>query len=97
MRTITDATLYIVKGPRGPYYAVRENATGMVLTERTEHAAMAMAHERDMVISDRVEISHADLLAMMVERCKDSPGLPGGDQPQVAAAPPVALVSHSSV
>ena len=96
MRTITDATLYTVKGPRGAYYAIREKETGMVLTERTEQAAMAMANERDMIISDRQEISHADLLAMMADRCKDSAPESQADQPHPGTSEKPATSAHAS-
>ena len=36
---MTPATFYIVNGPRGVYYAVRNHHTGKVWTERTELAA----------------------------------------------------------
>ena len=65
MRTVTDATLYVVKGPRGPYYAIRENESGAVVTEGTEQAAAALANEKDLVLVERREISHEDLLKML--------------------------------
>src|SRR5205807_2995981 len=71
MRTLTDATLYTVNGPRGSYYAIRNHDTGSVLTERTESAAAALANEQDLVIVDQREISHAELLEMMASRCAD--------------------------
>lgn len=64
MRTLTDATLYTVHGPRGSYYAVRNHDTGAVLTERTRSAAAGLANEQDLVIVDQREISHAELLEM---------------------------------
>jgi hypothetical protein len=72
MKTLTDATLYIVNGPRGPYYAVHERETGAVLTERTESAAMALANEKDMLIVDRQEISHAGILEVMAQRSQNA-------------------------
>lgn len=68
MKTLTDATLYIVNGPRGPYYAVHEHETGAVLTERTESAAIALANEKDLLIVDRQQISHAGMLELMAAR-----------------------------
>lgn len=64
MRTLTDATLYVVDGPHGPYYAIRDNESGRIVTERTEQAAARIANQTDMVIVDRVHITHAKLLAM---------------------------------
>jgi len=68
MKTLTDATLYTVAGPRGTYFAVRSHDTGAILTERTEAAAAAMANEQDFVIVDQLEITHAELLEMMSAR-----------------------------
>lgn len=85
MRTLTDATLLVVNGPRGPYYAILENETGAVLTERTEHAAAAMANEKDMVIVDRREVSHAELLRMMASRYDRGTKRPAADHPLSAA------------
>ena len=68
MRTLKDATLFTVSGPRGTYYAVRDEETGAVLTERTESAASAMADERDLLIVDRREVGHAELIEMMASR-----------------------------
>ena len=68
MRTLKDATLFTVSGPRGTYFAVRDQESGAVLTERTESAAAAMADERDLLIVDRREISHAELIGMMASR-----------------------------
>jgi len=65
MRTVIDATLYVVKGPKGPYCAIRENDSGLVVTERTEQAAAALANEKDMIVVDRREISHDELLKML--------------------------------
>lgn len=64
MRTVTDATLYIVNGPHGPYFAIRDNDSGEIITERTEQAAAVIANEKDMLIVDRIEITHAKLLAV---------------------------------
>jgi hypothetical protein len=72
MRTITDATLYVVNGPRGPYYALRDNDSGQIITERTEQAAATVANEKDMVIVERLEISHPKMLAMMGGRTTKS-------------------------
>jgi hypothetical protein len=65
MRTVIDATLYVVKGPKGPYYAIRENDSGLVVTERTEQAAAALANEKDMIVVDRREISHEELVKIL--------------------------------
>jgi len=65
MRTVTDATLYVVKGPRGPYYAIVENDSGEVIKEATEQAAAAIANERDLILVDRREITHDELTAML--------------------------------
>jgi hypothetical protein len=75
MRTLTDATLFVVNGPRGAYFAVRENETGAILTERTEMAAMSMANEKDLLVVDRREIGHAELLAMMAARYEEKAGV----------------------
>lgn len=75
MRTLTDATLFVVNGPRGAYFAVRENETGAVLTERTETAAMSMANEKDLLVVDRREIAHAELLALMASRYQEQAGV----------------------
>ena len=71
MRTLTDATLFVVKGPRGAYFAVRENETGAVVTERTEMAAMSVANEKDLLVVDRREIGHSELLALMASRYEE--------------------------
>ena len=71
MRTLTDATLFTVNGPRGCYYAVRNHDTGAVLTERTESAA-ALANEKDLLIVEQREIGHAELLEMMASRAEGS-------------------------
>jgi hypothetical protein len=71
MRTLTDATLFTVNGPRGCYYAVRSHDTGTVLTERTESAAAALANEKDLLIVEQREISHAELLEMMAARAEE--------------------------
>jgi len=65
MRTVTDATLYVVQGPRGPYFAIVENDSGVVITEGTEQAAAALANEKDLVLVDRREISHDELLTVL--------------------------------
>jgi hypothetical protein len=75
MRTLTDATLFVVDGPRGAYFAVRENETGAVLTERTETAAMSMANEKDLLVVDRREIGHAEMLALMASRYQEQAGV----------------------
>jgi hypothetical protein len=75
MRTLTDATLFVVDGPRGAYFAIRENETGTVLTERTELAAASLANEKDMIIVDRREIGHAELLAMLGSQCEERAGV----------------------
>ena len=81
MKTLTDATLLVVNGPRGAYFAILDNESGSVLTERTEHAAAALANEKDMVIVDRREISHAELLRMMAARYdRDPEGRAAADQ-----------------
>jgi hypothetical protein len=80
MKTLSDATLLVVNGPRGPYYALLDNESGAVLTERTEHAAAALANEKDMVIVDRREVTHAELLKMMAARY-DPVERPAADQP----------------
>lgn len=72
MKTLTDATLYTVNGPRGPYYALHERETGAVLTERTESAAMALANDKDMLIVERQEISHAGILELMAARSQNA-------------------------
>jgi hypothetical protein len=75
MRTLTDATLLIVKGPKGAYFAIQDNDTGLVLTERTEQAAAALANEKDMLVVDRREISHDQLLALTNSRCEERAGV----------------------
>lgn len=57
--------MFVVNGPRGPYYALKDNDTGAVVTESTEQAAAALANEKDLLIVDRREISHADLVKML--------------------------------
>lgn len=84
MRTLTDATLLTIDGPKGAYYAVLDHATGTVLTERTEHAAAALANEKDMVIVDRRQITHAELLRMMTARYEGVAQRPEADQKRVA-------------
>ena len=74
MRTLTDATLFTVNGPRGSYYAVRNHDTGTIVTERTESAAASLANEQDLLIVDQREISHAELLDMMAARCAEGAG-----------------------
>lgn len=64
MRSLTNATMFVVNGPRGAYYALRDDDSGTIVTEGTEQAAAAVANEKDMLIVDRREISHADLLKM---------------------------------
>jgi hypothetical protein len=96
MRTVTDATLYIVKGPKGSYCAIRENDTGMVITERTEHAAAVLASSKDMIIVDRREISHDQLLAMMASNCGDPQSAFDCDQLQMTAGDHGASQIHSS-
>ena len=86
MRTLSDATLYTVNGPRGTYWAIRCQETGAVWTERTESAAAALADEHDLIVVNREDISHAMLLEMMAERARQESaaggGLPvGGDTP----------------
>lgn len=81
MKTLIDATLLVVNGPRGAYYAILDNESGAVLTERTEHAAAALANEKDMVIVDRKEISHAELLRIMAARYDRLDEKPAADQP----------------
>lgn len=75
MRTLTDATLYTVTGPRATYYALRIHDTGAILTERTESAAAAIANEQDLVIVDQLQITHAELLDMMAARSLSNEGL----------------------
>jgi hypothetical protein len=81
MRTVSDATLLVVDGPRGPYYAIMQNATGTVLTERTEQAAASLANDKDMVIVERREVSHAELLRLMNDRYDRRPPHPAADHP----------------
>lgn len=76
MRTLTDATLYTVNGPRGAYYAVRNHDTGAVFTEPTESAAAAVANEQDLVIVDTITVSHSELLSIISSRLTDT-ALPG--------------------
>lgn len=64
MRTLTNATMFVVTGPRGAYYALRDDDSGAIITERTEQAAAALANDKDMLIVDRRDISHAELLKM---------------------------------
>jgi hypothetical protein len=75
MRTLTDATMFVVKGPHGPYYALQDNDSGVVVTERTEQAAAALANEKDMLIVDRREITHAELLKMTGMRSAEHAGV----------------------
>ena len=75
MRTITDATLYTVTGPRTTYYALRNHDTGAIQTERTEAAAAAIANEQDFVIVDQVQITHGKLLEMMAARSEGNEAL----------------------
>jgi hypothetical protein len=86
MKTLTDATLLVVNGPRGAYYAILDNESGAVLTERTEHAAAALANEKDMVIVDRKEVSHAELLRIMAARYERTESATA-DQPAGASEP----------
>lgn len=74
MRTLTDATMFVVNGPRGLYYALQDNDTGAVVIESTEQAAAALANEKDMLIVDRREISHAELQKMMGKRAPEHVG-----------------------
>ncbi|HEY2586314.1 MAG TPA: hypothetical protein VGI81_11175 [Tepidisphaeraceae bacterium] len=87
MKTLTDATLLVVSGPRGAYFAILDNESGTVLTERTEHAAAALANEKDMVIVDRREIGHAELLRMMAARYDRMDDKPAADQPADGSEP----------
>ena len=64
MRTLTNATMFVVNGPRGAYYALRDDDSGTIVTARTEQAAAALANDKDMLIADRREISQAELLKM---------------------------------
>ena len=84
MRTISDATLYTVIGPRGTHYAVRNHDTGEIWTERTELAAAALGNEHNLVIVEREEIPHHKLLDMMAARAQEEQTVgagAGGDSP----------------
>lgn len=75
MRTLNDATMLVVSGPRGTYYALRDNDTGAIITERTEQAAAALANEKDMLIVDRREITHAELQKMLGKQAVEHAGV----------------------
>ena len=68
MKTLINATLFVVKGPKGPYYAICDQDSGAVFTERTEQAAITRANEMDMILVDRQEVSHAEMLKLTAER-----------------------------
>ena len=68
MKTLINATLFVVKGPKGPYYAICDQDSGAVFTERTEQAAITRANEMDMILVDRQEISHAAMLKLTSQR-----------------------------
>lgn len=77
MRTLTDATMFVVNGPRGMCYALQDNDTGVIVVEDTEQAAAALANEKDMLIVDRREISHAELQKMLGKRAAEQVGRSG--------------------
>ncbi|HEY8751789.1 MAG TPA: hypothetical protein VIM11_27660 [Tepidisphaeraceae bacterium] len=54
--------LYMVRGPRGSYYAVHDPGSGRVFTERTDHAARAQAQELGLIVMSAEEVSHQELL-----------------------------------
>jgi hypothetical protein len=56
----------------------------MVITERTEHAAAVLANEKDLVIVDRREISHDQLLVMISSRFENQESGSLRYQPQEA-------------
>lgn len=87
MRTLTDATLFTVNGPRGCYYAIRNHDSGAVLTERTESAAAALANEKDLLIVEQRQISHAELLEMMAARVQDGSAAAHDPHADPAASP----------
>lgn len=68
MRTLTDATMFVVDGPRGVSYALQDNDTGDIIVEDTEQAAAAQANEKDMLIVDRRQISHGELQKLLGKR-----------------------------
>ena len=86
MRTITDATLYTVTGPRGTYYALRDHDSGTILTERTPSAAIALANEKDLIVVERLEIEHAELLEMVSTQYADGSAAAPDVPPELAMA-----------
>jgi hypothetical protein len=68
MKTLINATLFVVKGPKGPYYAICDQDSGAVFTESTEQAAVTRANEMDMILVDRQEVGHAEMLKLTSER-----------------------------
>jgi len=65
---MTPATFYIVNGPRGEYYAVRNHVTGKVWTERTELAACQQAQDEGLALVAGEKISHARLVELMISQ-----------------------------
>lgn len=78
---MTPATLYTVNGPRGVYYAVRNNLTGKIFTERTDVNARQQAEEEGLAIVADARVTHMQLLDLM------APQTPHAPQPQAPAAP----------
>ena len=76
---MAPATFYIVNGPRGEYYAVRNHQTGKVWTERTESAAKQQASDENLALVATETIDHRHLLDLMV--AQGSPMRPTAGQP----------------
>ena len=63
---MTPATFYIVNGPRGIYYAVRNHTTGKIWTERTELAAQQQARDEGLALIESQTLNHSQLLDLMI-------------------------------
>ena len=63
---MTPATFYVVNGPRGVYYAVRNHATGKIWTERTELAAEQQASDEGLALIESKTLAHSQLLDLMI-------------------------------
>ena len=84
----TRGVLYTVRGPRAVYYALRNEETGRVWTERTELAARDQANELAITIVNEAEITQDELVRLMVGEALSQEG--GVQKPHAASAAPVA-------
>jgi hypothetical protein len=82
---MTPATFYIVNGPRGEYYAVRNHVTGKFWTERTELAARQQAQDEGLALVAGENITHARLVELMISQVPSGDAAetkpPGSDTP----------------